>query len=193
VRLIGVACFRRKDGQVTRILAVAGGSTGDHDGIDPGDEPAETHDPLQRLRTVADRGVAAAPQLPHAEADFGRDVFRAHPRVTQQAHGPGHGGVGPAAGDERSRHVQRGRQRLIGIKRPRQPPRVARSQVGEVNALIAQFAQWNAERWAARGRPETDTDQDRARHHPDGHRTCVRSGHEGTPALLPDQVGARIG
>jgi len=62
-----------------------------------------------------------------------------------------------------------------------------------VNALIAQFAQWNAERWAARGRPETDTDQDRARHHPDGHRTCVRSGHEGTPALLPDQVGARIG
>ncbi len=97
--LVGKAGFGREDGQVevTGALRVR---------VDAGDEPAEPQHPLQGLRSVADRGVAAAAQLPQAEPDFVRDVLRSRPRIAEQARRPGHGGIGRAVGGERGRHLQ---------------------------------------------------------------------------------------
>src|SRR5215472_15158113 len=67
------------------------------------------------------------------------------------------------------------------------------AQVTAVDALVAEFAERHPERGAARRRAEADADDDPARRYRGGHRASVRAGHERTPALLPDQVGAPVG
>ena len=144
--LVGVACLGRDDGQVEDVRA----------GIDAGDEPAEPQYPLQGLRAVADGGVAAAPQLPQAELHVGCDVLRTRLRVAQQAGGPGHSGIWRAVGDQGSRHVQSPGCGRVRVERGGQPPGVAGPQVGQVDTLVAQFAERNPERGAARRGSEAD-------------------------------------
>ena len=162
-------------------------------GVDAGDEPAEPQHPLQGLRAVANGGVAAAAQLPHAEPDRGGDVLGTRLRIAQQPGRPGYGGVRRAAGDQGSRHVQHPVGGDLRVERGGQPPRVGRPQVGEADALVAEFAERNPERGAARRGTEADAEDDRARRHRGGRRAGVRAGHERAPALLPDKVGAPVG
>ena len=190
--LVGVARIGRDDRQVSCGRGPSSVVRLARDGVDPGDELPEAQDPLQRLRAIAHRCMTAAAQLPHAELDFGCDVLGTRTRVLQQGRRPGHGGVRRAVLDQGSRCVQRARQGSIRLERAGQPLRVGRAQIGEVHALITQFAQRDAEGGAARRRPEADADDDRARRHRGGHRAGIRSSYEGAPARLPDQVGTRV-
>ena len=187
VRLVGVAGVGREGGEVVSGLAAR------RAGVDPGDEPAETEHPLQGLGPVADDRLAAAAQLPHAQPDLRRDVFGPGPRIGQQDRGPGRGRVGVAVGDEGGRQVQRAHRGGIRVQRSRQPPRVATAQIVKVDALVAELAQRNAERRAARPGPEADAEDDCPGLHHGRNRAGIGPGHERAPALLPDQVGARVG
>jgi len=190
--LVGVARIGRDDRQISRgrdppsVVRLA------RDGVDPGDESPEAQDPLQRLRTVAHRRMTAAAQLPHTELDFGCDVLGTRTWVPQQGRRRGHGEVRGPVLDQGSHCVQRARQGSIRLERAGQPPRVGRAQIGEVHALITQFAQRDAEGGAARQRPEADADDDRARRHRGRRRAGIRASDEGAPARLPDQVGTCV-
>jgi hypothetical protein len=131
--------------------------------------------------------------LPHAQSDFRRDVFGPGPRVGQQDRGPGCGRVRVAVGDEGGRQLQRADHGGIRVQRSRQSARVATAQILQVDALVAELAQRNAERRTAGRRPETDADDDCPGLHHGPDRTGVGADHERAPALLPDQVAACVG
>lgn len=90
--------------------------------------------------------MAAAAQLPHAQPDFRRDVFGTRPRVGQQDRGLGGGRVGVAVGDEGGGQFKRADRGGSRVQRSRQPPCVAAAQVLQVDALVAERAQRDAER-----------------------------------------------
>ena len=105
--LIGIARLGRDRGQVEDVRA----------GVDAREKPAEPQHPLQRLRAVADDGLAAAAQLAQAEPDLGRDVLGTRRRIAQQASRPGHGGIRRAVGDQPGRHVQQPVRGYVGLER----------------------------------------------------------------------------
>ena len=101
--------------------------------------------------------------------------------------------AGPDTGPVRT--VMTGGTVIFGIRveRCRQPSRIALSQIRQVDPLVAELAQRDAERRAARGRQEADAEDDRATRHHGAYRAGVRARHVRAAALLPDQVAARIG
>ena len=81
----------------------------------------EAEHPLQRFGAVAGRRLAAAAELPLAQADLGRDRLGARGRVSQQNRGPRHGPVGGTVGDQTAGDGEHPVGRLGRVERRRQP------------------------------------------------------------------------
>src|SRR6202012_2932944 len=185
VRLVGVAAGDAGLGQVGRAAG----------GVDQRDKAAEPQHPLQHLGAVPDRGLAAAAQLAGAQPDLRGDVFGPGPRAGQQVAGGPHRGIGPAGQLPSQLPGQLGQpgRHLIGVQVRGQGPVQVGPQVSEVDTLIAQLAERDAEQVTAGPGPEPHADQHCARLSRGGRRTGVRPGHEPAAAVLPDDVGAAVG
>jgi hypothetical protein len=161
-------------------------------GVDPPDEPLELQHPLQRLRTVADGGAGAPAQLAHADPGLAGDLLDPDARVAEHARGLDDESVDVAVGDEPSGQFGEAGQGQRGGERARDPLRVGRADLGQVDPLVAQFAERQAEGGPAGPRPEPHPEQDRAGAGDGGHRRGVRPGDDHAGARFPDQVAAPV-